>query len=67
MKTEREILDALKVLEETCIENKGNCCNCVLRNGENCCAVLVNSIGDRYECLQEWKLREENRPRLILN
>ena len=67
MRTEKEILDSLKVLKEVCTENRGCCSNCILRNGEDYCAVLNDSGGDTYENLQEWDLKREDKPRLILN
>lgn len=67
MRAEKEILNALNILKEVCEENKGYCNKCVLRNGKGGCGILNNSYDDMYDSPQEWNLREEDRPRLILS
>lgn len=65
MRSEKEILDALKVLNEVCKSNV--CRTCILRNGNDECGVLQDTSGDYYNNLKEWCLKEENNPRIILN
>lgn len=65
MRSEKEILDALRILQEVCQES--TCKNCILRNGNDECGVLENTSGDGYENLKEWCLKEANKPRVILN
>ncbi len=70
MKTEKEILDALNVLRNTCIENKGECFKCMLRTESDDsidCGVIVNSNGETHLKLSSWKLKNYENPRLILN
>lgn len=67
MKTEKEVLDALNVLKSVCEENEGKCNKCMLRNGDNDCAVIVNSRGDTYNKLYDWELKNFDNPRVILN
>lgn len=65
MRSEKEILDALKVLNEVCENNV--CRTCILRNGKDECGVLQDTSGDYYDNLKEWCLKEESNPRIILN
>lgn len=67
MKSEQEILDALKTLQEVCDRNKGKCSNCMLRNGLDECGVLGESSGNYYNNLMERDLKNYEHPRLILN
>lgn len=67
MKSEKEILEALHTLQDVCIENGEKCKNCMLRNGENDCAVIVNSVGDTHRKLSDWDIKNLECPRLILN
>lgn len=67
MKSENEILEALKILKKVCEENNGKCRNCLLRNASNECGVITNSIGELYNTLTEWDLKNFENPRLILN
>ena len=67
MKSEREVLDALHILQDVCIENEGKCKNCILRNAMNDCGVIVNSIGDSHNKLSDWDIKNLEYPRLILN
>lgn len=67
MKSEIEILDSLKTLQEVCKNNNGRCNNCILRNASNDCGVIIDSNGDSYRALTEWDLKRYDKPRLILN
>lgn len=67
MKSEKEILDALHTLQGVCIENEGKCKNCMLRNSDNDCGVIVNSAGDSHRKLSDWDIKNLEYPRLILN
>lgn len=67
MKSEKEILDALHTLQEVCVENEGKCHKCMLRNADNDCAVIVNSVGDTHSKLSDWEIKSLEYPRLILN
>lgn len=64
MRTEKEILDALNVLQEVC--EGSTCRECILRNGNGECGVLEDTSGERYNDLKEWCLKDMNKPRLIL-
>lgn len=64
MRSEKEILDALNVLQEVC--ECSTCIECILRNGNDECGVLENTNGERYDDLKEWCLKDMNKPRLIL-
>lgn len=66
MRSEKEILDALKVLQDVCTENCGRCSDCILRNGNDNCGVLEDTSGDSYTDLRDWCLKEEDKPRIIL-
>lgn len=67
MKSEKEVLEALKTLQEVCEENNGRCSDCMLRSASNDCGVVVDSNGDSYRALIEWDLKQYDKPRLILN
>lgn len=67
MKSEKEILEALHTLQDVCIENEGKCRFCMLRNSENDCGVIENSVGDIYNKLSDWDIKDLEYPRLILN
>lgn len=67
MKSEKEILDALHTLQDVCIENNGKCKTCMLRNGENDCGVIVNSLGDSHRKLSDWTIKNLEYLRLLLN
>lgn len=67
MKSEKEILDALHILQDLCVENNGKCQTCMLRNAENDCGVIVNSMGDTHDKLMDWDIKNLEYPRLILN
>jgi hypothetical protein len=67
MINEKEILDALKLLQSVCNENNAQCENCVLRNGSDECGVLCDSTEEGYYNLREWRLKDIENPRLILN
>lgn len=67
MTSEKEVLKALKMLQEVCEENNGRCSDCILRNASNDCGVIVDSNGDSYRALTEWDLKQYDKPRLILN
>ena len=67
MKSEKEVLEALHTLQEVCEEAEGKCHRCMLRNGGNDCAVIVNSVGDTYDKLMDWEIKNLEYPRLILN
>ena len=67
MKSEKEILDALHTLQDVCGENNGRCSECVLRNADNECGIIANSNNEYYEKISEWDLKNNDRPRLILN
>ena len=66
MKTEKEVLEALKTLQEVCKENDGKCKNCLLRNGNNDCGVMFDTDGDYHETLMHWDLLDYSIPRLLL-
>lgn len=65
MRSEKEILDALKILQEVC--NESTCKTCILRNGSDACGVLENTNGEGYGSLEEWYLKGNDKPRVILN
>lgn len=67
MYSEKEILNALKILKGTCEENNQKCHKCILRNGNSGCGVLLNTNGEYYDYLKEWELKNEENPRIILN
>lgn len=67
MKSEKEVLEALKTLQEVCEESNGKCSNCLLRNSSDDCGIIVNSMGDCHDKLTEWNLKQYDKPRLILN
>lgn len=67
MKSEKEILDALHILQDVCGENNGRCRECILRNADDECGILADSAGEYYEKISEWNLKNNGRPRLILN
>ena len=67
MKSEKEILEALHTLQDVCIDNEGKCQICMLRNGDNDCGVVVNSMGDTHSKLSDWDIKDLEYPRLILN
>lgn len=67
MMSEREVLKALQTLQCVCEENNGKCSNCMLRTAANDCGVIVDSNGDSYQTLTEWDLKQDDKPRLILN
>lgn len=67
MKSEKEILEALHILRDVCIENEGKCCKCILRNSNNDCGVIADSFGDSHRTIADWELKNEHNPRLILN
>ena len=50
-----------------CIENEGKCHKCILRNSNDDCGVIVNSMGDSHRTISDWELKNEHIPRLILN
>jgi hypothetical protein len=69
---ESEILKALRTIQDVCESNKisdyhYNCKECLLRNAENSCGLLFNSNGEIYNSLLEWELKDDDKPRLILN
>lgn len=65
MRSEKEILCALKILQEVC--NESTCESCILRNGNDECGILENTDGNRYDSLEEWCLKEIDNPRVIFN
>ncbi len=65
MRSEKEILDALKILQEVC--NESTCRSCILRNGNDECGILEDTSGDEYENLKAWCLKNNDKPRVILN
>lgn len=67
MKAEKEILDALNLLKSVCEENKGRCDECILRNGDRWCGVMVGSNGECYDKIKDWELKSYENPRLILS
>lgn len=67
MRTEKEILDALHVLQEVCVYNEGECSKCILRSCDNDCGVIINAMGDTHKKLTDWELKNYNNPRVILN
>ena len=67
MISEKEVLEALHTLQQVCVENDERCHNCMLRNGENYCAVMMNSAGDTHDKLTDWEIKSLTYPRLILN
>lgn len=67
MKSEKEILDALHILQDVCNENKGYCSKCVLRNSENECGLMENNFGDVRVNLMNLEIKDDECPRLILN
>lgn len=67
MKSEQEILDALKTLKEVCKERNGMCNTCPLRTLNNYCGVIYNSGCEPHYKVEDWDLKDYNNPRLILN
>ena len=67
MISEKEVLDALHTLRNVCEASKGVCARCMLRNFENDCAVILNSMGDTHRKLTDWELKDYSNPRMILN
>lgn len=67
MKTEKEILEALYVLQDTCNDNSHQCGECMLRNGYGTCGVIYDSNGESFISLTEWQLKDYENPRLILS
>lgn len=67
MISEKEVLDALHTLRNVCKENGEICSKCLLRNFENDCGVIMNSMGDTHRKLTDWELKDYDNPRVILN
>ena len=67
LQSEKEVLDALHVLQNVCEANRGVCSKCMLRNFENDCAVIANSMGETYRKLTDWEIKDYDNPRVILN
>ncbi len=65
MRSEKGILDALKILQEVCKES--TCDNCILRNGNDECGIFESTSGNEYENLRDWCLKEYDKPRILLN
>lgn len=65
MRSEKEILDALSVLQEVCECNI--CSECFLRNGDDGCGVFEDTNGNYFSSPSEWHLKTNDKPRLILN
>lgn len=58
MRSEKEILDALHVIQEVC---NGRCVSCPLRDVDNDCKLQVEEP-------REWEIKDPSlSPRLILN
>lgn len=62
MISEEKILEALRTIQEVC-RDSGSCEKCILRTGADECGVISDTISSPME----WYLRDEERPRLILN
>lgn len=62
MISEEKILEALKTIQKVCSDSS-SCEKCILRTGADECGV----ISDMVSSPMEWRLRDEERPRLILN
>ena len=67
MIAEKEVLEALKLLQNVCLENNRKCNQCILRSGNGDCGMIVNSNGDVYESISEWQLKSYDNLRVILN
>lgn len=67
MTSEKEIVDALKLLRSVCVENNGKCSKCILRNAECDCGIFMNSVGDYHDSLMDLELKNYDFPRVILN
>ena len=66
MYSEKEILNALRVLQDVCKKSTG-CEYCILRSSDKVCGVLFDTGGDPHTNLNNWNLIDENNPRIILN
>ena len=53
MISEKEVLEALHTLRNVCKENGEICSKCLLRNFENDCGVIMNSMGDTHRKLTD--------------
>lgn len=69
--SEQVLLQALQDIQYYCAEMhrlySHPCPNCLMRNNNNDCGIIVNSNTDVIESPQEWILEEEHNPRLIFN
>ena len=66
MHSEKEIHDAVRVLQDVCEENNGNCYKCTLRNESNTCGIICNNDDDVRSSITEILLKDYEKPRLIL-
>lgn len=65
MITEKEIINALKTLQNVC--KKNHCEICPLRNGDESCGIIFSSDGCSHNNLEEWVVKSEEYPRVLLN
>lgn len=66
MHSEKEIYDALRLLQDVCEENNGHCYNCMLRNESNTCGIICDNNDDIRSSLTEILLKDYEKPRLII-
>lgn len=61
MYNEQELINALKIMKNHCLQMDEDCTKCVLRNAFSDCAIT------NANAPSEWELKNDDMPRLILN
>lgn len=64
--SETTVYDALKILIKYC-NSQGRCGDCFLRNSSNICGVINDCSNDPRKTLDDIRLIDYAKPRLIIN
>lgn len=65
MRSESEVVEALRTIVEVCEES--DCDTCYLRTYNGNCGLMYDSQCDRLENPQDWEIKSEDHPRILLH